>query len=281
MFPSRRTEELSPEAIRQRVVQRLQRELPGHELEVRQDEPYRLRLCHPEAGELVLNIGNLVHEVRQSTPGIAEEIITAFISMAKQALQPPEFELAGVYPALRHYAFLREARISQDDPLIGDGPGDLVSVVLADLGDGLATLTRDAAEKAGLSPDIILAAAERNFVGLLADEVFAAENDGGILSVGLEDYPWLGTSLMFAPSILQGVMAHHGIERALVAAPTRDTVDLIDAADPKALARMERWMLTHLAGPRPQSEFVLRLSLTDELLTATHRMTNHRLLGLN
>ena len=106
MFYPSRPQALSPEAIRARVVQRLQRELPGHALEVLQDEPYRLRLCHPEAGELVLNIGNLVDEVRQSTPGIAEEIITAFVSMAKQALNPPEIELSTVYPALRHYAFL-------------------------------------------------------------------------------------------------------------------------------------------------------------------------------
>lgn len=281
MFSSVRTDYLSPEAIRTLVVERLQRELPGHALEVRQDEPYRLRLCHPEAGELVLNIGNLVHEVRQSTPGIAEEIINAFVSMAKQALNPPQIELSAVYPALRHHAFLREAEISERDPLIGDAPGDLVSVVLADVGDGLATVTGKAAERAGLTPDAILAAAERNFVRLLTGEVFTAEYEGGILSVGLEGYPWLGTSLMFAPSILQGVMAHHGIERALIAAPTRETVDLIDASGPNALARMERWMLSRLAGPRPQSEFVLRLALGDELLTTTHRMSNHRLLGLN
>ena len=281
MYSSGRVNELSPEAIRIRVVQRLQRELPGHELEVRQDEPYKLRLCHPEAGELVLNIGNLVHEVRRSTPGIAEEIISAFVSMAKQALNPMQIELKTVFPALRHHAFLREAGISEADPLIGDGPGDLVSVVLADLGDGLATLTREAVSRAGLAPDAILAAAEQNFVGLLTGEVFAAEIEGGILSVGLEGYPWLGTSLMFAPPILQGVMAHHGIERALVAAPTRETVDLIDATRPDALKRMERWMLTRLSGPRPQSEFVLCLGLDDVFLKATHRMSNHRLLGLN
>jgi len=281
MFSPTRNEDLSPESIRTRVVRRLQRELPEHALELRQDEPYRLRLCHPEAGELVLNIGNLVHEVRQSTPGIAEQIINAFVSMAKQALNPPQIELTAVYPALRHHAFLREADISLCDPLIGDAPGDLVSVVLADVGDGLATVTKKAAERAGLAPESILAAAERNFVGLLAGEVFTAENEGGILSVGLDGYPWLGTSLMFAPSILQGVMAHYGIDRALVAVPTRETVDLIDASRPNALAQMERWMLTRLAGPRPQSEFVLRLALGDELLTTTHRMSNHRLLGLN
>lgn len=280
MFYPSRTQALSPEAIRSRVVQRLQRELPGHALKVLHDEPYRLRLCHPEAGELVLNIGNLVDEVRHSTPGIAEEIITAFVSMAKQALNPPEIKLDRVFPALRHYAFLGEADFSDRDPLIGEGPGDLVSVVLADLGEGLATVTEDAAQKAGLTTDEVLEAAEHNFVALLPEDVFVTESRG-ILSVGLEGHPWLGTSLMFAPSILQSVMAHHGIDRALVAAPTRETVDLIDAGRDDAIGLMERWMIERLAGPRPQSEFVLNLSGWDEIPRATHRMSNRRLLGLN
>ena len=281
MFTPNRIEDLSPEAIRARIVDALQRELPGHALEVRQDEPFRLRLCHPEAGELVLNIGNLVQEVRHAAPGTATRIIGAFVTLAKQALHPPTIRLDRVYPALRHHAFLREGGITKADPLIGEGPGDLVSVVLADVGEGLATITAEAARKTGHDADAVLEAAERNFVDLLPDNVFANEQAGGVISVGIDDFPWLGTSLLFVPSILAGVMAHYGLERALVGAPSRETVDLIDATRADAVVRMEQWMVSRLAGPRPQSEFVLSFAPGDAYLRTSHRMSNNRLYGLH
>lgn len=281
MFTPNRIEDLSPEAIRARIVDALQRELPGHALEVRQDEPFRLRLCHPEAGELVLNIGNLVQEVRHAAPGTATRIIGAFVTLAKQALHPPTIRLDRVYPALRHHAFLREGGITKADPLIGEGPGDLVSVVLADVGEGLATITAEAARKAGHEADAVLEAAERNFVDLLPDNVFANEQAGGVISVGIDDFPWLGTSLLFVPSILAGVMAHYALERALVGAPSRETVDLIDATRADAVGRMEQWMVSRLAGPRPQSEFVLSFAPGDAYFRTSHRMSNNRLYGLH
>jgi hypothetical protein len=281
MFTPNRIEDLSPEAIRARIVDALQRELPGHALEVRQDEPYRLRLCHPEAGELVLNIGNLVQEVRHAAPGTATRIIGAFVTLAKQALNPPTIRLDRVYPALRHHAFLREGGITKADPLIGEGPGDLVSVVLADVGDGLATVTAEVAKRAGFQAEAVLEAAERNFVGVLPDDVFTSEQGDGVISVGLDEFPWLGTSLLFVPSILTGVMAHYGLERVLVGVPSRETVDMIDATRPDAAARMERWMASRLAGPRPQSEFVFSFAGGDAYLKTTHRMSSGRLYGLH
>lgn len=281
MFSSLRSKEQSPERIRTMVVERLRRELPGHALHVQRDDPFRLQLLHPEAGELVLNLGNLVHEIHGSPPGAAELMINAFISMAKQALNPPEIDLSNVYPSLRHHDFLDAIDVSRNDPLIGEGPGDLVSVVLSDLGDGLATLTQDAAAAAGYSHKNILHAAEQNFVELLPHEVYTAERDNSVLSLGLDAYPWLGTSLLFVPSIIAQVMAHYGWNRVHVAAASRETVDLVEADAPGALARLEQWMVRQLSQPRSQSEFVLSMSQTDEYLTTTHRMSGGRLLGLN
>lgn len=281
MFTSFRNKDQTPERILTMVVQRLRQELPGHALLTKRDDPFRLQLCHPEAGELVLNLGNLVHEIHGSSPGAAEQMIAAYISMAKQALKPPAVNLDSVYPSLRHREFLGAVETSDDDPLIGEGPGDLVSVVLSDLGDGLATLTQDAVEKAGFTPEDVLHAAEENFVGLLPHEVYTTERDNGILSVGLDGFPWLGTSLLFVPAIISQVMAYSGWSRVLISAPTRDTVDLMDAEGPGALARMEQWMIRQLSEPRSQSEFVLTMSRDDEYLTTTHRMAGRRLLGLN
>lgn len=281
MFASMRRDALTPEAILTMVVERLRRELPGHDMSVQKDDPFRLQLCHPEAGELILNLGNIVHEIHGSPPSAAEQMISAYVSMAKKALLPPKIELSAVYPSLRHYEFLDAVKPSKDDPLIGEGPGDLVSVVLSDMGDGLAVLTEDAVEKAGFSTEDILHAAETNFVELLPHEVYTAERRGGVVSVGLDGFPWLGTSLLFVPAVINQVMTHYGWTRVLVSAPSRDTVDLVNADAPGALAEMEQWMQRQLSQPRTQSEFVLSMALDDELLTTTHRMSSGRLLGLN
>ncbi len=281
MFSSLRKNDLTPESILTMVVERLRRALPDHALRTQRDDPFRLQLCHPEAGELMLNLGNLVYEIHGSPPDTAEKMIASYISMAKQALRPPEIYLDCVFPALRHHQFLDAVDRSKQDPLIGEGPGDLISVVLHDLGDGLATLTQDAAEQAGHTPEDILHAAERNFVQLLPSEVYSTERSDGVVSIGLDEYPWLGTSLLFVPSVVTQVMAHYDWSRVLVSAPTRETIDLVDASQPDAMARMERWMHRHLSQPRSQSEFVLSMSQDDEYLTTTHRMSGARLLGLN
>lgn len=281
MFSSPHQDDLTPEGIRTMVVERLRQELPGHALSVKRDDPFRLELRHPEAGELVLNLGNIVHEIHGSPPDAAEQMISAYVSMAKQALLPPKIELTSVYPSLRHFEFLDAVKASKDDPLIGEGPGDLVSVVLSDLGDGLAVLTQDAVETAGFTPEDVLHAAEKNFVEVLPREVYSAERNDGVVSVGLDGYPWLGTSLLFVPSVISQVMKHCGWSRVLASAPTRETVDLVDADAPGAVKRMESWMVRQLSQPRSQSEFALTMALGDELLTTTHRISSGRLLGLN
>jgi len=280
MFSSLRGDIQTPEKIRTLVVERLREALPGHALKVEHDNPFRLQLFHPEAGDLVLNLGNLVHEIH-GAPDAAEDMITAYVSMAKRALNPPVIDLSMVYPSLRHHEFLKAIETSDNDPMIGEGPGDLVSVILADQGDVVATVTQDIAEAGGHTPQDVLHAAEKNFVALLPGEVYAVERDNGVLSVGLEGFPWLGTSLLFVPSIISQLMSHCGWNRVHVSAPTRDTVDLVNAEAPNALGYLERWVVEHLAEPRSQSEFVLSMSRGDEFLTTTHRVSGGRLLGLN
>lgn len=280
MFSSMFTDAESPEKIRSLVVERLKLALPEHALSVQDDNPFRLRLAHPDAGDLVLNLGNLVHEIH-CAPASAEEMITAYVSMAKQALQPPKLDLSKVYPSLRHYEFLNGIPTTENDPLIGEGPGDLVSVVLADQGDVVATLTHDMIEAQGIPANDVLQAAEANFVGLLRNDVYVAENRNGILSVGLDGYPWLGTGLLFVPSIMSRLMEEHGWSRVHVAAPSRETIDIVNADAPDALPLLQDWMRERLAEPRSQSEFVSSMSQGANLLTTTHRIANGRLLGLN
>lgn len=272
---------LSPEDLRTFIVLRLKEALPGHALAPKRGEPYQLTLSHPVAGDLVLNLGNLVREVRQATPSAAEEIVDRFVSLARRAMEPPAIDLAKVYPGLRHHAFLTAAGQRRSDAMIGDGPGDLATVVLSDQGDGLATLNESAVRNAGHTPEAVLEAAERNFVKLLPEAFAAVQTTERLVSVGLKGFPWLGTSLLFVPSLISRVMEEKGWTKVLLAAPSRETIDFTDASERDAASVMRDWMAEMLAGPRTQSELVYSYCLDDTEYRKSFRMLDGQLIRLN
>ncbi|MCG6884224.1 MAG: hypothetical protein LJE62_10775 [Silicimonas sp.] len=281
MFSSAALQSLAPEDIRAFVMQRLRAALPGMAFRPREGEPYRLTLTHPEAGDIELNLGNLVEEVRASRPDTAEQLVNAFVTMAKRAMGPPRITLKSVYPGFRHRAFLDAAGASGKDRMIGDAPGDLVSVVLSDQGAGVATLTEATVRKAGFAPEDILIAAERNFVDILTGAFCAGQRDEGVMSLGLNGYHWLGTSVLFVPGLIAQVMAEKGWSRVLLAAPTRETVDIVNAEGRDAQRLMEAWMAKQLAGPRTQSEVVFTFDGKSSDYAVSHRMDGGQLHRLN
>lgn len=272
---------LSPEDLRTFIVLRLKEALPGHALVPRRGEPFQLTLSHPQAGALVLNLGNLVREVRQATPRAAAEIVDRFVILAQRAMEPPAISLDAVYPGLRHHAFLTAAGHDRTDPLIGDGPGDLVTVVLSDQGEGLATLNKTSVRLAGHTPEAVLQAAERNFVDLLPGAFAAVNSTDRVVSIGLKGFPWLGTSLMFVPSLISHLMEEKGWDTALLAAPTRETIDFVDARPKDAVTVMRDWMVETLAGPRTQSEMVYTFRRNATEYSKSYRMLDTQLLRLN
>ena len=272
---------LSPEEIRTFIIRRLKAALPGLPLETRHGEPYRLTLVHPEAGEMVFNLGNLVHEVRGATPHAAEQMVDTFVTLAQRAVTGPEISLDKVYPGLRHRTFMEQAGQSMEDPLVGDGPGDLVSVVLADQGEGVAILTENMVRSAGLLTEDVLLAAEQNLVELLPQTFGDLSENGAVLSLSLKDHPWLGTSLMFVPTMISNAMEQMGWERVLLAAPTRETIDLVDATRKDASHVMERRMVECLAGSRTQSEVVFTFAKNGSQYLKSHRMVGPELVRLN
>lgn len=281
MYAANALSSLSPEEIRVVIVRRLEAALPGVDLVQRKGEPFRLTLAHPEAGELVLNLGNLVHEVLGATPNDAEDMVHSFVTLAQRAVAPPKVVLDAVYPGLRHRAYLEATGNRGTDSMIGEGPGDLLTVILADQGDGLATLSEAAVLAAGFSPEDVFAAAERNFVELLPEGVLVSSSDEGVVSLGLQDCPWLGSSLFFVPFLITRIMQERGWERALLAAPTRETVDLVDADEPGAIQVMERWMIERLAGPRTQSDVVFDFRQGDTEYRRSHLMAGNKLVRPN
>lgn len=256
------------------ITDELKAAMPECAIHSKNGDPFHLEARAPDRSSLQLFLGNLVTEVQSVGSRIArEELISAYVAMARQALYPPELSLDAVYPALRHRSFYDQlGGVPKDDPLLKDGPGDLVAVVLADIGQGLQTLNTAACEKAGLSPEDVVKAAEANFLEILP-ELGTCQPVPGILAAGFSDYPWLGSSLLFTPNILELIMEDKDWDRALVTSTTRETVDLANADLPSSLSRMERWMNQRLDGdPRTQSEFLWTISRRDGAMRKTHRL---------
>ncbi|MEM6386133.1 MAG: hypothetical protein AAF718_07850 [Pseudomonadota bacterium] len=281
MYSERTLASLSPEQICAFIVERLKAALPGMPLEPGADEPYRLTLSHPETGELVLNLGNLVQEVRGAAPHAAERLVDSFVTLAQRAVAPPSVDLKKVYPGLRHCAFRGASHSLAPDALMGDGPGDLISVVLSDEGGGVATLSEAIVRSAGQDVEKVLLAAEQNFVDLLPNAYGEIGENGSVLSMGVHGYDWLGTSLMFVPSLISNVMEQQGWDRVLLAAPNRETIDLINASERGAVEKMERWMKDRLAGPRTQSDMVFTYQRNATEYRKSHLMIGNALVTLN
>lgn len=281
MFSLIGSQTLTVEEIRARIVQRLRDELPGLAFETQISEPHQLKLSHPESGDLTLNLGKLLREMREAKPRTAEQLVDRFVALAKQAVCTPDFSLASVYPALRGRAFMQQANVHKSDGLMGDGPGDMVSVVLVDVGDCTAILTEEAAANSGYAAKDVLVAAEKNFVDIFPGSIRATTVDDGFVSLSLQDYAWLGTSILFVPLLLTRVMADKGWERALVAAPTRESVELIDVSNGVSVSKLESWMVECLAGPRPQSELILGFQRGAAEYTNAYRMLGEKLAYLN
>lgn len=267
--------------LRAFVLQRLRAAMPEVAFKQRIGEPHRLTLLHPDAGDLVLNLGNLMQELQAVPSASAEALVDSFVSLAQRALAPPEIRLDRVFPGLRHRAFLDAAGQSFEDCMVGEAPGDMASVVIADQGDGVATLNEAAVKAAGLKSERVMLAAEQNFVELLPKAFRVGSPEEDVLSLGLRGYPWLGTSLLFVPLLISRVMEERGWDRALLAAPTRETVDLVNCDAPDAHEVMESWMSRRLAGPRTQSEMVFTFCADDNDYRRTHIMMGGRLVRPN
>lgn len=281
MYSEHALTSLSAEEISSFIVQKLKAALPGLPLEQHVKEPFRFTLSHPDSGPLVLNIGDLVQEVRGASPSTAERLVDSFVILAQRAVAPPELMLDKVYPGLRHRTFLGTSRQPLRDAFVGEGPGDLLSVVLSDQSDGVAMVNEAMVERAGHDHESVFLAAERNFVELLPNAYGEFIEDSGVLAMGFRNYPWLGTSLMFVPSLISNVMIQQGWTQVLLATPTRKTLDLVDAAAPNAPQVMERWMRESPPGARTQSEVVFTYDRNATEYRKTHLMVGAELLRLN
>ena len=272
---------LSPEEITVFIVRRLEAALPGLALELRLGAPNKLTVIHPNAGELTLNLGALMQEVQDASPPAAQKIVDTFVSRACHAVKPPKLSLDRVFPGLRPQSWVAKSSCRAKDGMIGEGPGDLVTVVLSEHEEAVGLLNEATVTSSGLRPEEVFEAAEQNFVNQLSSAFYAATPSEDVVCLGLGNVPWLGSSLLFVPSLITQVMQERGWSHALLAVPTLETVDLVDASSRSAKRIMERWMVDHADGPNVQSELVYSFACGDTEYRPSHRFHSSNLLSLN
>ncbi|WP_425099481.1 hypothetical protein [Tropicibacter sp. S64] len=244
------------EALRRRVIAGLHAALGDAEITLAQDDPNTLCVETAASGANMVHLGNLATELVGQLPRPAAEArVEAFIAMVRSlARGGPALAADRLYPALRHRDF--PAR-SGCDPLTRPGPGDCLAVLMSDEGAHTAMVTEAGLDAAGLDSAGAWDAAEENFARILTRLVLFA-GPGGLLSLELEDYDWLGSSLLLAPAVIAHVMAAQDTGPVYLAAPSRHSVEMIPVAAPGALTTLAAWMAERLAEPHPQSDLVFR-----------------------
>lgn len=263
----------SPEYLCRLVASRLRAALPECKLAPVEGDPFFLEVVKSDDRALRLHLGALVSDMQSAmSPEARQALVDSYVSVARESLYPPVWTLGDVYLALRNKSYFEQFGAAWfDDPLVTPGPGDLVGVVVADMGQGLKTVTSTLAIEAGFTPRDVQAAAEANVLALMG-EIGTAERAPGVVVMGFDGYPWLGSTLLSVPKALELVIEDRGWVRALVSATTRGTVDMVDADAPGAVLTMQHWMYRQLAqDSRPQSEVVFTMTRGHDLPIKTHR----------
>ncbi|MDA7425870.1 hypothetical protein [Thalassococcus lentus] len=250
---------LSPKQLLAYISAELRRALPSHEIAPATDEPGQVRLIDKSSGaeEARLDLANLLAEIFSAPfdASLIDERVTAFVEMARIALVEPNVDPNSIFPALRHAEFLETYR---DNAFVRPGPGDCSVILMQDLDAQVGTFPRSRGKAAGWSEETLWLQAEKNFAEVL-ESIQLRESAPGVFSIWLDHLEWNSNSLLLSPKTLKGIQAEIGAECVLVAAPSRESVEMIDATDTDAFRRLEQWMQDCLDMPHPQSEFVYTL----------------------
>lgn len=275
----------TPIEVRAAVIERLSETLSHHRVTSRDDDMFALAVMAKDnpSEVLVVHLHSLVAQVLEPEvrPAEARAAIARFVRMVECGATPPRISLDAVYPTFRSRQMLAAARDGglETDPFLAQGPGDLWLVVLADIGDGVVTVSDTVAARSGHSVEEVIGAAERNLRNI-APRVFLSEPEDGVVPVGIEGYPWLGASLLLVPGFLRAIAEAEGWTRPMVAAPGHDVVGLIDAAQPQARERLEAWMVREGEASGRLSDVVFSVG-GDNALRPAFRCDGSRLLAVS
>ncbi|WGW02235.1 hypothetical protein [Tropicibacter oceani] len=249
------------EALRAHVIAGLHDALKGAEITPAQEDPNRLLVHRSGAQPGVVHLGNLATELVGQLPRPeAEARIRDFIHMVKKlAAGTPEIAAERLYPGLRHRDFPLNSGAA---PMTRPAPGDCVAVLISDEGAHTAMVTDEMLQAAGIDPDDAWDAAEENFAEALTG-LALYQSDQGLMSLEIDGFEWLGSSLMLAPVVIAHVMQAQETGPVYLAAPSRQSVDFVAASGADSLAVLEHWMSIRLSEPHPQSDMVYRFAPGD------------------
>lgn len=266
------------ESLRAHVIAGLQEALGEAEITPTRDDPNTLVIASARSGANLVHLGNLATELVGQVPRPeAEARVRAFITMVQSMTGGgPALARERLYPALRHRDFPLQ---SGSDALTRPAPGDCLAVLMSDEDTHTAMVTPESLARIGLDAAEGWEAAEENFARLLTG-LALYEEDSGLLSLEIEGFEWLGSSLMLAPVVLQHVMLRRQTGPVWLAVPSRQSVEMIPQDAPKALETLCNWMSEQLAEPHPQSDLVYRLAPGDLTPRASHVFEKGRLKAL-
>jgi hypothetical protein len=178
--------------------------------------------------------------------------IDRFLASILPQAQAP-LDLSQLYPVVRHQSRI----VDLESPLVRPLAGDLITVVMQDLGDSLATITD--CEMGGKSAEELWQAAGLNLRRALG-QFDAVPEAPGYLTIRWPGNPVLSGSILLASGILVALLRQQGWKTAMIGAVARGTIRLADAADAEAMALMQADLAQDMAGAQPQSELLFHLS---------------------
>jgi hypothetical protein len=217
-------------------------------------------LCFRKAGlaadcpTLTLNASAMACSTERMQMPCAQRLaqIDRFLATILPQAQAP-LDLAQLYPVVRQRARIVDA----DSPLVRPLAGDLVTVVMQDLGDSLATIT--GCEMGDKCPEDLWQAAGGNLRRALG-QFDATPEAPGYLTIRWPGNPVLSGSILLASGILAALVRQQGWRIAAVGAAARGIIRLADTGDDEAMALVQADLAQDLGGAQPQSELLFRLS---------------------
>lgn len=221
----------------------------------------------PLSGKLLKDIGNT-----QKIDGhIARFVDTVLDAAAPEALLPHH-----PFPVLRTHDFVLAYG---SRAITRDGVGDCGTVLMRRRRNGMVSAVARSDAMQTRQTEISLWQASQGNFRAVSGNLVLQEYDYGVMSIEIKDHDWLGGSLLLSPPVLHKALERLGIVRAFVCAPSRLSVDIVDADSPDAFDRVQRWTADRLSESLPQSGVVFAFSQDDPRLVPRYASRGGRLIG--
>lgn len=166
---------------------------------------------------------------------------------------PAALDLKKLYPSVRQ----QDRILDLQSPLVRPLAGDLVTVVMQDQGDSLATIT--GAEMGAHTVGDLWQAAGDNL--RQAVRAFDLNPEApGYLTIRWPENPVLSASILLCSTVVARIVQAHGWQTAIIGAASRRCIRLANGHDSEARNLMQADLVQDLNGPQAQSAMLFMFS---------------------